>query len=387
MNNEDRDIIGNRVRIYRRGVKGTYCADFWHHGKHCRVSLKTENRKVAVDRAVDLAHSLQGETFQPRKPEASLIKARDMYLAFLTTEGRAKRTLIRYKGELRTFLDFCDRRRVKRFSAVTPAIIDAYRAERRKTRLLVTVNHECMVIKGFFRWCQSRELMTVNPLAGYRVAKAVPKKRPAPTLQEVQAVLVNSPRWLRRILATLVFTGMRIGELQHLLVNDVDLGGNWIHVESREGAETKTRRARKVPIHPTLRQILTEDRRQRGPWYFTAATSRRFPAGDHWVSPKRINDAFLRIAEGLGLPVGRKSNGYTVHSLRHFFETFAVNSRIPQRVVDTWMGHQSDRSMGAAYYTLTDAESQRFMNEVPFSLGTDAGEDGHQNQTQNERVD
>ncbi len=43
--------------------------------------------------------------------------------------------------------------------------------------------------------------------------------------------------------------------------------------------------------------------------------------------------------------------------------------------------------MGAAYYTLTDAESQRFMNEVPFSLGTDAGEDGHQNQTQNERAD
>jgi len=48
---------------------------------------------------------------------------------------------------------------------------------------------------------------------------------------------------------------------------------------------------------------------------------------------------------------------------------------------------QSDRSMGAVYYTLTDAESQRFMNEVPFSLDTDAGEDGHENQTQNERVD
>jgi integrase len=180
---------------------------------------------------------------------------------------------------------------------------------------------------------------------------------------------------------------MRIGELQHLPVNDVDLGGNWIHVESREGAETKTRRARKVPIHPTLQQILMRNGLRRGPSYFTAAPSRRFPAGDHSISPKRINDAFLRLAEGLGLPVGRKSNGDTVHSLRHFFETFAVNGRIPRRVVDVWMGHRSDRSMGAAYYTLTDAESQRFMNEVPFSLGTDAGEDGHQNQTQNERVD
>jgi len=38
------------------------------------------------------------------------------------------------------------------------------------------------------------------------------------------------------------------------------------------------------------------------------------------------------------------------------------------------MGHQSDRSMGNVYYTLTDAESQRFMNKVPFSLGERAGE-------------
>jgi hypothetical protein len=30
--------------------------------------------------------------------------------------------------------------------------------------------------------------------------------------------------------------------------------------------------------------------------------------------------------------------------------------------------------MGAAYYTLSDAESQRFMNEVPFSLSTDAND-------------
>ena len=72
----------------------------------------------------------------------------------------------------------------------------------------------------------------------------------------------------------------------------------------------------------------------------------------------------------MGLPVGLKENGYTIHSLRHFFETFAVNSRIPQPVVDAWMGHQGVRSMGKVYYELADAESQRFMGEVPFSLGT-----------------
>jgi integrase len=378
MKDEERDIVGNRVRIYRRGINGTYCADFWNEEQHCRVSLKTKNHKVAVDRALDIAHSLKEGTFQRKKRETPMGDAIDMYLGFLTTEGRAKGTLVRYRGELRTFLEFCEQRRIKRLSAVTPAILDAFRAERRNTRLLPTVNHETLVVKGLFRWCRSRQLITLNPLVDYRVVKAVPKKRSAPTLEEVQAILANSPSWLRPILATLAFCGLRIGELQHLLVGDVDGSNNWIYVESREGAETKTRRARKVPIHPLLQQLLTKESHRRGPWFFCAAPSTKFPQGDHWISPKKINDAFLRIAESLGLPVGRKRNGYTVHSLRHFFETIAVNSRIPQRVIDTWMGHQSDRSMGAVYYTLTDAESQNFMNEIPFSLGTDAGERGQE---------
>jgi len=71
MDNEDRDFIGNRVRIYPRGVKGTYCADFWADGKHCRRSLKTRNRKAAVDRAVALANSLQEGTYQSRGPEVT----------------------------------------------------------------------------------------------------------------------------------------------------------------------------------------------------------------------------------------------------------------------------------------------------------------------------
>jgi integrase len=370
MTESESEFIGDHFRIYPRGRKKTYCADFWHDGKHCRLSLKTRNRKIALDRALKLAHSLQEGSFARPSREMKPADASRSYQEFLKTEGRAKRTLTRYAGELREFLCFCERRRVKRLSAITPAIMDGYRAERRQNRELTTVNHETIV---------------VNPLAGYRVGKAVAKKRPAATLLEVQRVLAQSPLWLRPILATLAFTGVRIGELQHLRVEDVDLVGLWVHVESREGAETKTRRSRKIPMHPTLQRLLAEHRRGRGPWFFTAGPSEQFPAGDHGIAPKKINDAFTRIAGRLGLVVGRKNNGYTIHSLRHFFETFAVNNRIPQRVVDLWMGHRSDRSMGAVYYTLTDAESQRFMNELPLVLQPELGDSGAQQQF-NERI-
>jgi len=43
-----------------------------------------------------------------------------------------------------------------------------------------------------------------------------------------------------------------------------------------------------------------------------------------------------------------------------------VNAGIPQRVIDTWLGHRSDKSMAAVYYRLRDEESQSFMAKVPF---------------------
>jgi integrase len=41
-----------------------------------------------------------------------------------------------------------------------------------------------------------------------------------------------------------------------------------------------------------------------------------------------------------------------------------VNAGIPQRVVDTWMGHVGDKSMSAVYYHLSDEDSQKFMRNL-----------------------
>jgi len=172
------------------------------------------------------------------------------------------------------------------------------------------------------------------------------------------------------MLAVLAFTGMRSGELQHLRKEDVDLAGDWIHIVNRPGAETKTRCSRKVPIHPRLHQILKSAPKSWGPWFFTAEPSNKYPNGGHWISTKKLNDRFQRLLKKLHLPVGREA-GFTIHSLRHSFETICDNARIPQRVVDTWLGH-SDKSMAAVYYRLSDEESQKFMKKAPFGAGKSA---------------
>jgi integrase len=72
------------------------------------------------------------------------------------------------------------------------------------------------------------------------------------------------------------------------------------------------------------------------------------------------------------MPIGREA-GYTLHALRRFFETFCVNSRVPQRAVDVWMGHRSDRSMAVIYYSISETESQAMMASVPFRLTSPRG--------------
>lgn len=142
---------------------------------------------------------------------------------------------------------------------------------RRLTRLKrhdpTTVYHESVVVKQLLRWCVSRRLLNENPLQDCRLEKPVKPPKSAPSLAAEWMILAAARPKLRTQLAVLAFTGIRVGELQKLRKADVDLAGNWIAVISREGAETKTRQSRRIPIHPTLRRELLNHVNEKGEWF------------------------------------------------------------------------------------------------------------------------
>lgn len=368
--------VGDRVTIYPRGKKRIYCADFWDEGKHRRVSLETRNKRIATQRAVQLdADLIAGKFKAPPKP-TTIRKAIDAYIDYLTSEGRARKTIVRYRGELEGFRHFCQSHRVTRLAQITLTLFDKYRANRKRIHADRTVHHESTVVKQWLKWSRQRRLVAENPLEDFKLEKPPVDPKGGPSLAQVNKILgaCSEPRQTQ--FAMLAFTGMRSGEMQHLLQGDVDLEGNWIHIVSREGAETKTRESRKVPIHPRLGFMLEAIPKTKHKWLFTANPSARYPDGGNWVNPKRLNDDFLKILRRLGIPAGRAEDGFTVHALRRFFKTFTVNARIPKPVVDVWQGHHGDRSVSAQYYKLDDQASQRFMLEVPFGTGEPAADAG-----------
>jgi integrase len=120
---------------------------------------------------------------------------------------------------------------------------------------------------------------------------------------------------------------------------------------------------------------LTPPKRGKDEWFFCAAPSKKYPDGGHFINYKRLNEHFLELLKKLGIPAGRFT-GFTVHSLRGFFKTHCLNSRIPKPVVDNWQDHAEPQTASSTYYNLSDEESQRFMKEVPFGTGKPAADAG-----------
>lgn len=360
--------IGDRVKIYRRGKKGTWTASYWFDGDHRRISLKTTNQKVANRRATDLAAQLNDGTHRPIPKGMTIVNAIERYLTFLQTERRARKTIVRYRGELETFRDFCNGRRIWNLGQIKLSVFDDFRRFRLESVSERTLYHEGIVCKQFLKWCMSRQLLASNPLHDLKLTKPARTDKSVLSFENVANVLGRCSGQRRAMLAVLAFSGMRSGELSHLRAEDVDLEGRWFHVVSREGFETKTRQSRKIPIHPALLPLLAEYRPAQGEWFFSAGLSERYPAGGQPINTKKLNERFQVTMRKVKLPTGRAAGGFTLHSLRHFFETYCINSGIPQRVVDTWLGHRSDRSMASVYYHLSDKESQRFMGSLPFEL-------------------
>lgn len=365
----------DRVKIYPRGKKRIYCADFSHNDKHRRVSLKTRNAKEARRLGRRLECQLDEGTYDAPQVPTEIEEVVRRFVSSLATEGRRPKTVTKYRGFLTTFTQFCADQNIHQIKQVTILLVDRFRSLRKLSHHPKSMFNEGVMLKSFFRWAKLRKFVLFSPMEEMTFKRPAPQPRSGPTLEQIDQVLATAREQRRTLLAVLAFTGMRAGELQRLQVIDVDLAGNWIQVVSREGIETKTGLSRKIPIHSRLRPYLTAVTIDRRRWFFESAASKKYPDGGHWISGKHLNEDFLEILRRLGIPAGRDA-GFTIHSLRHSFETICVNAGIPQRVIDTWLGHRSDTSMASVYYLLSDDESQKFMSRVPFGTGTPAADAG-----------
>lgn len=150
-----------------------------------------------------------------------------------------------------------------------------------------------------------------------------------------------------------LYSGMRMGEINALTIDSIDLVNKVVHVTStiskgvgnnwflKDGTKTAAG-VRDVPISNTLRPYLEEAlrryKRNKQKLIFYDHTTKSV------ITTSQVNSYYKRVCNSVGIETSGQ------HSLRHTFATRCIESGIPAVVLKTWLGH-TDIHMTIDTYT------------------------------------
>jgi site-specific recombinase XerD len=174
------------------------------------------------------------------------------------------------------------------------------------------------------------------------VCQKAPKKLPVVLSGEEVRRLLAAPRRLksRAILMTLYAAGLRVSELVHLKVADVDSQRMAIRV-----CQGKGRKDRYVMLSQTLLAVLREY------WMADRPSDWLFPG----TAPQRLLNrntvAAICRAAGRRARLARK---VSPHTLRHTFATHLLEAGTDLRTIQALLGHRSLRTTAVYTYVSLD---------------------------------
>jgi integrase len=235
---------------------------------------------------------------------------------------------------------------------ITTRDIDEYKVAKLRDGALVarSINMTLILLCSILDDAIEQEWIATNPARGRRrrLPTGPPKRTLLESAEQIQALLDAAEQLDRQatpqgrhvqrraIIATLLFSGLRIGELCQLAWGDVDLDGGWLHVR-----RSKTPAGiRQIRIRPALEAEL---RRARDKASGTNPESPVFPTSTGFHPHQaNIRDRVLKPAAALArTEVASFPEGITPHSLRRTFASLLFAIGEPHPVVMLEMGHTS----------------------------------------------
>ncbi len=173
------------------------------------------------------------------------------------------------------------------------------------------------------------------------------------TVAEISKLSVSLEEPARTIVILGVLTGLRIGELLGLRVEDLDSANAVLHVRrtvcrGEIGTPKTSGSARGIPLPEAVVNLLRQ--------YLTTR-----PVESDWIFPTSVgtfqNDRtlFLRKVQ----PVCKRLGiGFTWHSLRHTFSTFQGNYGAPMPVLQSLLGHTTAKTTMVYTHPLEKAQRE-----------------------------
>jgi len=349
-----------RRREYRsQKNKGPVWGYAFSHNKVRYRKAGFTSRAEALQAEAKMRQQLTGKRARPVPKSALTVR---MYIPKFLESRRVERSQVTFEKERRRARPIVRVLGKRKIQDVTPGDIHDYVAQRKADGLANrSVNLELTLLRSFFKFAKGNQLTEDNPAKEVTNLRVVRHEHWIPTQDEFRrfmdaAAKSPSAKFLVPWLWFRAFTGTRHTESFHVQWRDIDFDKEQIRIAPKDGHPLKNARFRVVEMHPTLKPVLLNWRREWEELY--ERHRRRFPdSPEHdwvFVSPKNhgararaYRRSFHKARTLAELPQMRS------HTLRHFFISFCVMGQIDFFTIARWVGHSSSAMIEQTYGHLT----------------------------------
>ena len=267
-----------KVTIYKRGL--AHYLYFRENGKSVR---KPVEGSLAAARAT--AHKVAGSIQEGRPSPIGFerISPEELVKAFIEytrdVQGLALRSRDRYRAALEHFRDFAVEKNIKGIDLVTQATIEDFvKWLRQQTRArngmangkqgsfkLGGIQFILSTCRTAFNWAAKRRHLppyTDNPFTSFPIDKLKDRSETTAagqifSAEEQKLFFESCTPWQYSMFMTLATYGLRVGELTHLLIDDVDFEAGAVMIRSKPELFwlVKTGRERVLPIFPQIKPL------------------------------------------------------------------------------------------------------------------------------------
>jgi len=262
----------------------------------------------------------------------------DSYMNYIAVEkGLSRNTLDSYSGDLVRYASFLGGLGIVEIGETSKMEVMAYLLSLWKQGLSAkTVARSISVLRGFYRWLADEGVLRGNPLENMESPRTTRSLPEVLSLDEVESLLnqpdPSNPIGMRdkAMLELLYATGLRVSELTHLVLNNINLEAGYLIVLGK-GDKQRIVPMGQEALH-WLRRYLEESRKR-----LLGNKRNSFAFISQW-GKGMSRQGFWKIIKKYALVAGIRKNIFP-HTLRHSFASHLLEGGADLRSVQSLLGH------------------------------------------------
>jgi integrase/recombinase XerC len=301
-----------------------------------------------------------------RTADLDLTGATEAFCARLSAEGRSPATIAAYRRDLALVARVADELAPGIICrAITAGLLDrafsagAVTESGRGPRSAASLHRMKAAVRAFFAWAVEAGVVDDNPARSIRMHR-LPRKLPVflttaekkRLLKELKGRTDFSALRDRAMIEVLLGTGIRLGELAALDMDDIDLDAK--HLRVRAKGNVPQVKFIKTDLRTLLRRYLAERRRHGRPEMEALFLSNR----DGRLCQRQIANRLAHWLRKAGI-----EKDLTPHGLRHTFATHLYGATNDLLVVQRALGHR-DVSTTQIYTHLVDGQLEEALERL-----------------------